>query len=81
MKRTIVVVSGAFSLLFILLAFRGKETNTLPSSLINPGPVKEYTFSTTPTWSDEFSYTGKPNPEKWSYDLGGHGWGNNELQN
>jgi len=33
-------------------------------------------------WSDEFSYTGKPDPEKWSYDLGNgtNGWGNNELQ-
>ncbi|HAP63856.1 MAG TPA: glycoside hydrolase family 1, partial [Cytophagales bacterium] len=31
-------------------------------------------------WSDEFDYTGKPNPELWDYDLGGNGWGNNELQ-
>ncbi len=31
-------------------------------------------------WSDEFDYEGLPDPEKWSYDIGGHGWGNNELQ-
>ena len=31
-------------------------------------------------WSDEFDYTGLPNSEKWSYDVGGSGWGNNELQ-
>ncbi len=31
-------------------------------------------------WSDEFDYTGLPNSEKWSYDVGGHGWGNAELQ-
>lgn len=31
-------------------------------------------------WSDEFDYTGSPNPEKWAFDVGGHGWGNNELQ-
>lgn len=31
-------------------------------------------------WSDEFDYEGKPDPEKWGYDIGGHGWGNNELQ-
>lgn len=31
-------------------------------------------------WSDEFNYTGLPNPAKWNYDVGGHGWGNNELQ-
>jgi beta-glucanase (GH16 family) len=31
-------------------------------------------------WSDEFDSTGLPDPNKWSYDVGGHGWGNNELQ-
>ena len=31
-------------------------------------------------WSDEFNYTGAPDTTKWNYDLGGHGWGNNELQ-
>ncbi|HEX6043431.1 MAG TPA: glycoside hydrolase family 16 protein [Pyrinomonadaceae bacterium] len=32
-------------------------------------------------WSDEFDYTGLPDPSKWGYDAGGHGWGNKELQN
>lgn len=33
-------------------------------------------------WSDEFNQTdgSAPDPSKWSYDLGGGGWGNNELQ-
>lgn len=31
-------------------------------------------------WADEFDYTGLPDTTKWSYDVGGHGWGNNELQ-
>jgi len=31
-------------------------------------------------WSDEFDYTGLPDNKKWGYDVGGHGWGNNELQ-
>mmetsp|Transcript_190 Transcript_190/g.785 ORF Transcript_190/g.785 Transcript_190/m.785 type:complete len:546 (-) Transcript_190:185-1822(-) len=31
-------------------------------------------------WSDEFKYEGPPDPSKWRYDIGGHGWGNNELQ-
>lgn len=31
-------------------------------------------------WSDEFNYNGAPDSTKWSYDIGGHGWGNNELQ-
>ncbi len=33
-----------------------------------------------PVWCDEFEYTGLPDDERWNYDVGGHGWGNNELQ-
>lgn len=32
------------------------------------------------SWSDEFNYNGLPDSTKWNYDVGGHGWGNNELQ-
>jgi beta-glucanase (GH16 family) len=32
------------------------------------------------SWSDEFDYNGLPDSSKWGYDVGGHGWGNNELQ-
>ena len=31
-------------------------------------------------WSDEFDYEGPPDPSKWGYDVGGGGWGNDELQ-
>ena len=31
-------------------------------------------------WADEFNYKGLPDSAKWNYDVGGHGWGNNELQ-
>lgn len=31
-------------------------------------------------WSDEFNIPGLPDENKWSYDVGGGGWGNNELQ-
>ncbi|HRI60996.1 MAG TPA: glycoside hydrolase family 16 protein, partial [Saprospiraceae bacterium] len=31
-------------------------------------------------WSDEFKYNGLPDTTKWAYDIGGHGWGNQELQ-
>lgn len=31
-------------------------------------------------WSDEFDTDGRPDPDKWGYDFGGGGWGNNELQ-
>src|SRR5262245_39599144 len=32
------------------------------------------------SWSDEFDYNGLPDSTKWNYDVGGHGWGNNELE-
>jgi beta-glucanase (GH16 family) len=38
--------------------------------------------SWTLTWADEFDgpANSAPNAKKWGYDLGGNGWGNNELQ-
>jgi len=41
---------------------------------------KHWTFESRPSWSDEFNYTGLPANEKWGYDIGGSGWGNNEKQ-
>ncbi|MCX2739992.1 glycoside hydrolase family 16 protein [Pontibacter anaerobius] len=42
--------------------------------------VNEWAFSSSPVWADEFDYKGKPDNSKWGYDIGGSGWGNNELQ-
>lgn len=33
-----------------------------------------------PVWADEFERDGLPDTAKWTYDVGGHGWGNRELQ-
>lgn len=55
---------------------KSAQQNNVPS-----GPVdKKWTFSSTPDWADEFDYSGAPDPSKWGYDIGGHGWGNNEAQ-
>lgn len=54
---------------------------TAPFVLAQPVGRKTYTFGTKPIWQDEFGKSGKPDPEKWGYDLGDHGWGNRELQN
>ncbi|MCF8308153.1 MAG: family 16 glycosylhydrolase [Bacteroidales bacterium] len=43
-------------------------------------PLLGVTQSTVLVWQDEFNYTGLPDSEKWGYDVGGDGWGNNELQ-
>lgn len=51
-----------------------------------------HTFSTSPpvqggdddftdlVWEDNFNTDGAPDPTKWSYNLGGGGWGNEEAQ-
>ncbi len=31
-------------------------------------------------WADEFDYQGLPDQSRWGYDVGGSGWGNEELQ-
>ena len=41
---------------------------------------KEWAFESKPMWADDFDYIGKPDPAKWGYDMGGHGWGNHELE-
>ncbi len=57
-------------LLFIILCFVGCSTS---QKTADAGDWKL-------SWSEEFNYTGLPDSNKWSYDAGGHGWGNNELQ-
>jgi beta-glucanase (GH16 family) len=58
------------SLLFIVICF---VTCSTPK---NSGNGSQWKLS----WSEEFNYIGIPDSTKWSYDTGGHGWGNNELQ-
>lgn len=64
-----------------ILSCSGKKDETAP---VFSGPQtpqdKGWAFEATPLWSDEFDYTGAPDPAKWDYDIGGSGWGNNELQ-
>jgi len=50
---------------------------TLGSGLLFPALGQA---ESTLIWSDEFDTPGLPDPTKWSYDVGGGGWGNNELQ-
>lgn len=76
-----------FKMLFILLTFiissliscteKGEVLNMTTNA---PIVDKNWQFETTPTWQDDFSTGSAPDPAKWSYEVGGGGWGNNELQ-
>lgn len=77
MKVTLLFV---FVLSFIsLTSCTEKDPDT---SIIIPAPPQDlgWEFESQPFWYDEFDYEGLPDPSKWGYDLGGSGWGNNELQ-
>jgi beta-glucanase (GH16 family) len=78
MKKT------AYALLAFLLSqtFLGctQDMNLPPRVPAAPVEDRGWTFGTTPIWADEFDYTGAPDPAKWGYDVGGGGWGNQELQ-
>lgn len=72
---------------FILLGIYIVSCSGKGDSSGGPGPVppqgpvdQHWTFEATPVWADEFDYNGLPDNTKWGYDIGGGGWGNNELQ-
>jgi len=49
--------------------------------LLIPAFIHAQTTSRKLVWSDEFNYEGLPDSAHWTAETGGHGWGNNELQN
>ena len=65
------------SALFLIGFVDCSQSQTIPASPISD----KYKFDSKPIWQDEFDYSGKPDAKKWGYDLGGHGWGNHELEN
>lgn len=54
--------------------------DTLPDFVPIVTAPKVYTFDTAVAWSDEFNTDGAPDASKWTYDTGGGGWGNAELE-
>ncbi|UOQ64923.1 glycoside hydrolase family 16 protein [Hymenobacter volaticus] len=66
-----------------LFACTESKTKNIPAPIPTVPAVNEeardYSQYTTLAWSDEFD-AGPLDPNKWVYELGGGGWGNNELQ-
>lgn len=68
MKSNSVFIKGLL-LLPLLFVVSGCEENT---------GLKDRDYKL--VWQDEFDTDGAPDANKWAYDLGAGGWGNNELQ-
>ena len=70
---------------FFLFSCSNKNSSGDGGSTPPPPPpppvVHEWVFENTASWTDEFNTDGAPDATKWGYDVGGNGWGNNELQN
>jgi len=74
-----------FSYTILLLIFLNGFTHcSKKGAAANTGgnnpPVNPSTKPYQLVWSDEFDGTGVPDNTKWTYDTGGSGWGNNELE-
>jgi beta-glucanase (GH16 family) len=69
--------------LFLMLSNCSKDNNNPSNPPGNPNPPTPqqlWQFESTPVWSEEFDSGTKPDPAKWTYETGGNGWGNNELE-
>ena len=72
-------VKLSLALAVILIACTDKEN--VPAVQPTPPVVDQnWQFETTPVWEDDFNTGTVPDPSKWTYETGGSGWGNNELQ-
>jgi len=67
-------------LFYFFLAYPYQRKDEKKNAVSRSTTEKEWTFSSTPSWADEFDNDGLPDETKWGYDVGGSGWGNNELQ-
>ena len=72
MKRTLLALLGMVLTLSLFIACDEDDGKNLPSF------VKE---NMKLVWNDEFDNDAKElNPDYWSHNTGGGGWGNNEVQ-
>ena len=55
-------------------------TTNEPELMLSKVPDNIHASKWQMVWDDEFNYTGLPDSTKWSYEVGGNGWGNNEKQ-
>jgi beta-glucanase (GH16 family) len=72
--------TSIYPFLFLSMLSCSKKEAVLPDFVPIVQAPKVYSFESTAAWADEFNAEGAPDANKWTYDVGGSGWGNNELQ-
>ncbi len=82
MRKLLALTSYCVVALFLVSCSKSSSPKAQPFIQITPAaPVDSgWAFETTPIFADEFNYSGAPDTTKWGYDLGGNGWGNQELE-
>jgi beta-glucanase (GH16 family) len=79
--HTVKGVRGAVALALLALGLAGFARCGDP---LDPEEIKppDRPWRETPTWSDEFDGAAGtlPDPARWRFDVGGDGWGNNQLE-
>jgi beta-glucanase (GH16 family) len=78
------VFERSFYLLITCFLFSCSSKDSSGGGVTTPPPpppvTYEWVFENTASWTEEFNTNGAPDANKWSYDIGGNGWGNNELE-
>jgi beta-glucanase (GH16 family) len=78
------VAGSSLGLALLLGACTENKKPDLPPPVVAPtvtnADAKDYGQYTEMVWSDDFNGSGPVDASKWMYDLGGGGWGNNELE-
>lgn len=69
-------IPGTYTITYSVRNAEGAETRETRNVVVTGDALPEYEL----VWYDEFDYVGPPNPDKWNFDIGGGGWGNQELQ-
>src|SRR4051794_26225696 len=77
-KRNVILLLLVQAIL--VLACKKSKTNNNAGNQNPPPATLDWKFDSSTVWSDEFATDGKADAAKWSYDVGGDGWGNNELE-
>ncbi|MFM7710226.1 MAG: family 16 glycosylhydrolase [Ferruginibacter sp.] len=70
-----------YALFMLLLAAGCTDEKIIPvANPTQPVVDQNWQFESTPVWEDNFDQNGTPDPTKWTFEIGGSGWGNNEQQ-